>query len=519
MNGYGEPAYGLQPGPDSAGRGNDGGRDRGRARNGRVSSHEVAGHSARSGHHGAGSRGREDVRDRQRASVPGDRETDRGDSDASLRLRAEPPAQPRTRPGRSKRSDDSADWPSTEWDKLSDVDYWAELASDKPLTTTAQLAAAPRPAQAGLERDAQAGADRGAITGHRAAGSVGPGSDRDPAPPTREHPQLAAAPVVVPPPAPAQPRPIATPGYQPDDPTIDQSGDARRGRRWIAGSLDDDPLTSPSFPRVRADDSRSFRSSRAGGPVGSPEAAQNAPTQQFASYQSPAAQYGPPASAAAERGPRPAYPDSYPAGSGSHSRPPSGAVRAAEGTSSAAGTVPSPAGNPYGSYVGSPPSDGFSSRSAPDLNGRPSAPYPATGDLDSRASAPYPATGDLNSRASAPYPPTQELSRHRGASYPPAGDLDARGREWYPQSADSALTRDGNEGTVPGTGRFEAPGTGRHGGDGPYYPAGYLPGGYPAARPGQDGYLPPAGYPGTTPPASHTQDPYAPDGYGRRPRY
>jgi hypothetical protein len=492
MNGYGEPAYGLQPGPDSADRGNDGGRDSGRARNGRVSSHEVAGHSARSGHHGAGSRGHQDVRDRQRASVPGDRGTDRRDSDASLRPRAEPPAQPRTRPGRSKRSDDSADWPSTEWDKLSDVDYWAELASDKPLTTTAQPAAAPRPSQADLERDAQAGADRGAITGHGTAGSVVLGRGGNPAVPTREHPQLAAAPVPVPPPAPTQPRPIAAAGYQPDDPTIDQSGDARRGRRRIAGSLDDDPLTSPSFPRVRADDSRSFRSSRAGGPVGSREAAQNAPTQEFASYQSPAAQYGPPAAAAAERGSRPAYPDSYPAaGSGSHSWPPSGAVPVAEGTSSAAGAVPSPAGNPYGSYVSSPPSEGFSSRSAPDLNGRPSAPYP----------------------------PAQERSRHRGASYPPADDWDSRGREWYPQSADSALTRDGNEGTVPGTGRFEAPGTGRHGGDGPYYPAGYLPGGYPAARPGQDGYLPPAGYPGTTPPVSHTQDPYAPDGYGRRPRY
>ena len=27
-----------------------------------------------------------------------------------------------------------------DWDSLSDVDYWAELASDKPLTTTAQPA-------------------------------------------------------------------------------------------------------------------------------------------------------------------------------------------------------------------------------------------------------------------------------------------------------------------------------------------------------------------------------------------
>ncbi len=343
-SGYGEPPYGLRPGPDSASRGSDGSRDR--SRDGQMSSREAAGHGSRSGHHGAGSRGHESVRDRQRASVPGDRGTDRRDSDASPRLRAaEAPAEPRTRPGRSKRSDDSADWPSTEWDKLSDVDYWAELASDKPLTTTAQPPATPRPGQAGLEHDAQAGADRSAVTGHGptsghgAAGGVAPGSLGDPALPVRRRPELAAAPVPLPPPAPAQPRPAAAAGYYPDDPTIDQGGDARHGRRRIADSLADDPLTSPSFPRVRADDSRSFRSSRASGSAASREAAQNAPTQQFASYQSPAAPYGPPSAAALEREPRPAYPDSYPAGSGAHSRPPSGAVPAAGGPSSTAGRL------------------------------------------------------------------------------------------------------------------------------------------------------------------------------------
>ena len=538
-----------------------------------MSSREAAGHGSRSGHHGAGSRGHESVRDRQRASVPGDRGTDRRDSDASPRLRAaEAPAEPRTRPGRSKRSDDSADWPSTEWDKLSDVDYWAELASDKPLTTTAQPPATPRPGQAGLEHDAQAGADRSAVTGHGptsghgAAGGVAPGSLGDPALPVRRRPELAAAPVPLPPPAPAQPRPAAAAGYYPDDPTIDQGGDARHGRRRIADSLADDPLTSPSFPRVRADDSRSFRSSRASGSAASREAAQNAPTQQFASYQSPAAPYGPPSAAALEREPRPAYPDSYPAGSGAHSRPPSGAVPAAGGPSST-GAAPSPSGNPYGSYVGNPVGDAFSSRSAADLNGHRSAPYPATGDHNGQRTAPYPAAGDLNSQRSAnshrsaayppaedlnghrsaayppaddvnghrsaayppaddvnghrsaPYPAAQELSRHRSDVYPLADDRDARGREWYPQSADSPLTRNGDERTMPGTGRFDAPGTGRRGGDGPYYPADYLPGEYPAARPSQDGYLPPADYPGAAPPASHTQDPYAPDGYGRRPRY
>jgi len=35
------------------------------------------------------------------------------------------------------------DWPTTDWDALSDVDYWAELAADKPLSTTAQPAGQP----------------------------------------------------------------------------------------------------------------------------------------------------------------------------------------------------------------------------------------------------------------------------------------------------------------------------------------------------------------------------------------
>src|SRR5215467_15787910 len=38
------------------------------------------------------------------------------------------------RQSRSKREADG-DWPSNEWDELSDVDYWAELAADKPLNT------------------------------------------------------------------------------------------------------------------------------------------------------------------------------------------------------------------------------------------------------------------------------------------------------------------------------------------------------------------------------------------------
>jgi len=38
---------------------------------------------------------------------------------------------------RGKRDDDD-DWPSSEWDKLSDEQYWAELSADKPLSTMAR---------------------------------------------------------------------------------------------------------------------------------------------------------------------------------------------------------------------------------------------------------------------------------------------------------------------------------------------------------------------------------------------
>src|SRR6185437_13290105 len=53
----------------------------------------------------------------------------------------EPPKQPRpaaasARSGRGKGS--NAGGP--DWDSMSDIDYWTELASDKPLTTTAQPA-------------------------------------------------------------------------------------------------------------------------------------------------------------------------------------------------------------------------------------------------------------------------------------------------------------------------------------------------------------------------------------------
>jgi hypothetical protein len=78
----------------------------------------------------------------------------------------------RARSARGRRSEDSSEWDSSEWEKLSDVDYWAELASDKPLTTTAQPAAphsaAPRNGtqrRSGQDRETEALAVGGPVPG------------------------------------------------------------------------------------------------------------------------------------------------------------------------------------------------------------------------------------------------------------------------------------------------------------------------------------------------------------------
>jgi hypothetical protein len=70
--------------------------------------------------------------------------TDRPDS-----RRKAPSGKSRSRQHRSKR-EDNGDWPSTEWDKLSDEQYWAELSADKPLATMAR--ATPRAASPNTAR-------------------------------------------------------------------------------------------------------------------------------------------------------------------------------------------------------------------------------------------------------------------------------------------------------------------------------------------------------------------------------
>ena len=84
---------------------------------------------------------------------------------------------------RAKRDDD--DWPSTEWDKLSDEQYWAELSADKPL---AAMAKPSRPASnSGAKAPANGSAKKRAAE-PQAAREPRPARTPAPAPPARDLP-------------------------------------------------------------------------------------------------------------------------------------------------------------------------------------------------------------------------------------------------------------------------------------------------------------------------------------------
>jgi hypothetical protein len=332
--------------------------------------------------------------------------------------------------GKAKRSGDDEDWPSTDWDDLSDADYWKEVASDKPLVTRTpegrpdvedpargpassrrparpapepqtviqqrpprpapelQTMAQQRPPRPGPE--AQTVIQQRPDLRHLAAAAAGPGAQepprgdrdphhrgaeprrpaadgrrgpdqrpmgappREPAPlPARNLPQRAAAGGYAPeflgaPPAPPAPsamaspaRPAAAPMPQarPVAPPVPQS-------RPLPQPLDEDPLTSPSFPRI-TEDSRSFRASRAraAAPV-SDSGAYSSDSGAYSTVEFPG--YGAPA------GERPSDPVGYAAASVL----PAPAAAAAYPLPSAA-----PAGYPGGAPVtgsGAYPSTGYS---------------------------------------------------------------------------------------------------------------------------------------------------------------
>ena len=389
------------------------------------------------------------------------------------------------RQARSRRSGDSSEWDSSEWEKLSDVDYWAELAADKPLTTTAQPATEGR---SGPDRDTEALARR----------SPAPGAPprQDPATglPVRGRPQAADADLTVA----AAGRTDFTPAPVPLSGTRDQSrpvaeapGEVGLSRHVDPASLlglpspgpampqgrppiypDDDPLTSPSFPRIPAADSRSYRNGRADTPPrgSSAPAPYLATTQQFASYGSPAPDYpGNGSRDTALTNPNGYRPDPllgrdpYPAPA---DPPPARPAPAA----------PAAAGNPYGSYV-TPDSQATVSGYS-DYSGAHSRPAGNGHESYLPAESPQPAGNGYwhhqpSLSGSIPDPATP--------SYPD-------GPRQYPDPLGA-----GSQRADYGSGHPA------------HDPAGYPPSTYPAVPHDPAGYAP--------------LDPYGPDGYGGYPGY
>jgi len=192
------------------------------------------------------------------------------------------PAKSRRRVGWRKGSDvDEELWPVEAFGGVSDEQFWDDMASDRPLATTARTAqpegaAKRRPPNAGPLPDLYAGNDRGrgdsvgGRGGGRGGAADGAGTHPQPrlAPDDRTaiqpaqpgtQPSPASPAATQPYPVPTQPSPIATQpvraAQQPAEP---------RGRSRAAVSADEDPLTSPAYslrPRGSVD-GRSYPSSR-----------------------------------------------------------------------------------------------------------------------------------------------------------------------------------------------------------------------------------------------------------------
>ena len=202
---------------------------------------------------------------------------DRRDQPARAQQRQDVRTPARTKSARGRRNDDG-DWPSTEWDKLSDADYWKEVASDKPLVTTARVAqpapeprsAPPAPSRETASRDSE-GRDTAIQPGHQPSGRQEPRRGQDARrgeepkreatrPPGRGPLEPAVAGVVhdflTAPTAARYPQPIRLDPARPDPGRPEQvrprpaapAGRPAEQRAAAPMPLDDDPLTSPSFP-------------------------------------------------------------------------------------------------------------------------------------------------------------------------------------------------------------------------------------------------------------------------------
>jgi hypothetical protein len=301
-----------------------------------------------------------------------------------------PAAPPRSAPS-SRKSSRSSDPATTDWESLSDVDYWAELAADKSQPADVAAAAAPAPAAPPRRRsagapppvsrdsrpDARSPEPRPAGRGEPGRGEPGRGEpgrgeprrgESVPGLPVRSRPSRPAPTGGRPSepgsgtrPAPGRYNPapgdaatesIAAlarlgstrpPSVPPSSapPSGPMPSGPRTGSRPapVPAPLDDDPLTSPSFPAISTSDSRSYRTRRHDSRPGHARPA--------ASYSEPPQ----PPYSAPERVSSP--PNGYPVQS------------------------PPPAGNPYGSFVSQPPAPTYPQQ-APAASPMP-APYPDYG--------------------------------------------------------------------------------------------------------------------------------------------
>jgi len=231
--------------------------------------------------------------------------------------------------------------------------------------------------------------------------------------------------------------------------------------------MDDDPLTSPSFPAINASDSRSYRTrSRSGAPSSQQHSSQQHSSQQHSSQPSgshaagsPGTNpgYGEPARQAPDYPGQTSSPNGYPV-------QPAAASAAHLPAHSAA-----PAANPYGSYV-SPP--------------RPSYPEPANGHLDAAAYGTGYAAGQQAAAAANWYAGTDT---NQANGYLP-GNGDSAGTGY--SAADYGAGYPGYQGAQPA---LPAGGYGQHGHQGGYDQRGYQG---PDASYGQDGYEAYPGYGG-----------------------
>ena len=413
--------------------------------------------------------------------------------------------------GRSRSRRDDDDWPSTEWDKLTDEQYWAELSSDKPLSTTAPTApAASEPTPA-------AGNGRSRSGHGRPVAARGAPASMPPAEPSRELPSRKAP---SPPREPVTERLPVRGRPQSPVPARAANGSPATGRAGASlpgaaaepsiavlsslatsapprpyGALDEDPLTSPSFSRP-ALDSRSYQ--RPGGPPavsgGHPQPAASPASAGYDTAGHVTASYRPDGYQAGRDYPSLPYPGGDYSGSGPHS-----ALRGPQASTPADGyRLPRQAGPGYAYPAAQPPQAPPASWHQP-----PDGPAPAQGNPYGSYVEPAPASYQAS--------PAMYGDAHPsgGHAYPagPAGSYAGPGYSHAPAPYQPAIVAAGHAGhqAVPGLyPQAGYPSDGGYGYDQPtsqaVYPAPQEAASYPP------GYA--SGYPA---------DPYENNGYGYPP--